>query len=140
MALKAELRNLKLEDLSIDGYFQKIEYIVLVLNVLGSPLSNDDVVTFTLEGLPSTYETISIVIVSREPFPGDSVSDGVTAAGGLLSTAGGLNAFGPPQGVHLVPGPSQPPVQFTTRVLQQQGGSFPGLVHLGQSPSMPFHP
>ncbi|GJR09985.1 ribonuclease H-like domain-containing protein [Tanacetum coccineum] len=49
MALKAELRNLKLGDLSIDG--------------------NDDVVTFALEGLPSTYETISTVIVSREPFP-----------------------------------------------------------------------
>ncbi|GJZ36383.1 ribonuclease H-like domain-containing protein [Tanacetum coccineum] len=30
---------------------------------------NDDVVTFALEGLPSTYETISTVIVSREPFP-----------------------------------------------------------------------
>ncbi|GJX75456.1 ribonuclease H-like domain-containing protein [Tanacetum coccineum] len=69
MALKAELRNLKLGDLSIDGYFQKIESIVSVLNGLGSPLSNDDVVTFALEGLPSTYETISTVIVSREPFP-----------------------------------------------------------------------
>nr|GFA68833.1 hypothetical protein [Tanacetum cinerariifolium] len=47
---------------------------------------------------------------------------------------------GPPQGVHLIPGPSQPPVQFTTGVQQQQGGSFPGSVHLGHSPSMPFHP
>ncbi|GKA50526.1 ribonuclease H-like domain-containing protein [Tanacetum coccineum] len=69
MALKAELRNLKLGDLSIDGYFQKIESIVSVLNGLGSPLSNDNVVTFALEGLPSTYETISTVIVSRESFP-----------------------------------------------------------------------
>nr|GEV21255.1 hybrid signal transduction histidine kinase M [Tanacetum cinerariifolium] len=68
MALKAKLHNLKLGDLSIDWYFQKIESIVLVLNGLGSPLSNDDVVTFALEGLPSTYETISTVIVSQEPF------------------------------------------------------------------------
>nr|GFB35783.1 hybrid signal transduction histidine kinase M [Tanacetum cinerariifolium] len=59
MALKAEQRNLKLGDLSIDGYFQKIEFIVSVLNGLGSHLSNVDVVTFALEGLPSTYETIS---------------------------------------------------------------------------------
>nr|GEX51323.1 hybrid signal transduction histidine kinase M [Tanacetum cinerariifolium] len=66
-ALKAELCNLKLGDLSIDGYFYKIKSIVLVLNGLGSPLSNDDVVTFALEGLPSTYETIFTVIVSREP-------------------------------------------------------------------------
>nr|GFB78378.1 hybrid signal transduction histidine kinase M [Tanacetum cinerariifolium] len=68
MALKAELRNLKLGDLSIDGYFEMIEYIVSVLNGLGSPISNDDVVTFALEGLPSTYEMISTVIVSRNPF------------------------------------------------------------------------
>ncbi|GKF35741.1 hybrid signal transduction histidine kinase M, partial [Tanacetum coccineum] len=68
MALKAELPNLKLGDLSIDGYFQKIESIVSVLYGLGSPLSNDDVVTFALEGLLSTYETISTVIVNREPF------------------------------------------------------------------------
>ncbi|GKB51839.1 ribonuclease H-like domain-containing protein [Tanacetum coccineum] len=312
MALKAELRNLKLGDLSIDGYFQKIESIVSVLNGLGSPLSNDDVVTFALEGLPSTYETISTVIVSREPFPdlktvrslltthemrlksrvqnplvdatsaspmvllaksntsarrgpslekvnnpcwsfakgscrfGDAckyLHNGVHGKSTLLPrTSGsassvpgvtrsdldmlqsllakfGLNApnistpsppvaytvsvppgfqsvsaqlsaqptyvspqllpgsfgvsnmgmaglfpqgvqyptgspqqgvhypqqgvqtlSGPPQGVHLVPGTSQPPVQFTTGVQQQQGGSFPGSVHLGQSPSMPFHP
>ncbi|GJV78570.1 ribonuclease H-like domain-containing protein [Tanacetum coccineum] len=69
MALKVELHNLKLRDLSIDGYFQKIESIVSVLNGLGSPLSNDNVVTFALEGLPSTYEMISTVIVSRESFP-----------------------------------------------------------------------
>ncbi|GJS19793.1 ribonuclease H-like domain-containing protein [Tanacetum coccineum] len=292
MALKAELRNLKLGDLSIDG--------------------NDDVVTFALEGLPSTYETISTVIVSREPFPdlktvrslltthemrlksrvqnplvdatsaspmvllaksntsarrgpylekvnnpcwifakgscrfGDAckyLHNGVHGKSTLLPrTSGsassvpgvtrsdldmlqsllakfGLNApnistpsppvaytvsvppgfqsvsaqlsaqptyvspqllpgsfgvsnmgmaglfpqgvqyptgspqqgvhypqqgvqtlSGPPQGVHLVPGTSQPPIQFTTGVQQQQGGSFPGSVHLGQSPSMPFHP
>nr|GEV02240.1 ribonuclease H-like domain-containing protein [Tanacetum cinerariifolium] len=112
---------------------------------------------------------------------GGSVSDGVTAAGGLLSTAGGSDAFWSTAGVHLVPGPSQPPVQFTTwsprmpfhpsqlfasgsqgsgqatllpntfntTTLQDPasgnwnidtGGSFPGSVHLGQSPRMPFHP
>nr|GEW58159.1 ribonuclease H-like domain-containing protein [Tanacetum cinerariifolium] len=277
MALKAKLRNLKLGDLSIDGYFQKIESIVSDLNGLGSPLSNDDVVTFALEGLPSTYETISTVIVSREPFPnlktvislltthemrlksrvqnplvdatsaslmvllaksntsarrgpslekvnnpywsfvkgscgfGDackylhngvhgksillprtsssasSVSDvtrsdldmlqsllakfglnapststpsppvayTVSVPPGFPSVSAQLSAqptygvyypqqgvqtlSGLPQGVHLVPGPSQPSVQFTTGVQQQQGGSFPSSVHLGQSPSMPFH-
>ncbi|GJR82489.1 ribonuclease H-like domain-containing protein [Tanacetum coccineum] len=271
MALKAELRNLKLEDLSIDGYFQKIEYIISIINGLGFPLSNDDVVTFALEGLPFTYETISTVIVSREPFPdlktvrslltthemrlksrvqnplvdatsassmvllakantsawrGPSLEkvnnpcwsfakgsyrfgyackylhNGVYGKSTLLPRTSGLASsmpgvtrsdldmlqsllakFGlnapnisapsppvaytisvpprfpsvsaqlsaqptygvqtlssPPQGVHLVPGTSQPPVQFTTWVQQQQGGSFPGSVHLGQSPSMPFNP
>ncbi|GJW37965.1 ribonuclease H-like domain-containing protein [Tanacetum coccineum] len=265
MALKAELRNLKLGDLFIDGYFQKIESIVLLLNGLGSPLSNDDVVTFTLEGLTSTYETISTVIsrvqnplidaTSASPMVllaksntsawrgpslekvnnpcwsfvkgscrfGDAckyLHNGVHGKSTLLPRTSGsassvpgvtrsnLNMFqsllakfglnapnistpsppvaytvsvppgfqsvsaqlsaqptygvqyptgspqqgvhypqqgvqtlsGPPQGVHLVPGTSQPPVQFTTGVQQQQGGSFPGSVHLGQSPSMPFHP
>nr|GEZ80691.1 hypothetical protein [Tanacetum cinerariifolium] len=48
---------------SLRKYFQKIESIVSVINGLGSPLSNDDVVTFALEGLPSTYETIYTVVV-----------------------------------------------------------------------------
>ncbi|GJX78127.1 ribonuclease H-like domain, reverse transcriptase, RNA-dependent DNA polymerase [Tanacetum coccineum] len=54
----------------IEAIFQTnkaLQSIVSVLNGLGSPISNDDVVTFALEGLPSTYETISTVIVSREP-------------------------------------------------------------------------
>nr|GEU42638.1 hybrid signal transduction histidine kinase M [Tanacetum cinerariifolium] len=52
-----------------DAWTYIAESIVSILNGLGSPLSNDDVVTFALEGLPSTYETISTVIISWEPFP-----------------------------------------------------------------------
>nr|GEU30356.1 ribonuclease H-like domain-containing protein [Tanacetum cinerariifolium] len=245
---------------SKDSWTYIAESIVSVLNGLGSPLSNDDVVPFALEGLPSTYEMISTVIVSREPFldletvrslltthemslksrvqnplvdatptspmvllaksntsarRGPSLEkvnnpcrsfakgscqfndackylhNGVHGKSTLLPrTSGsassvsdvtrsdldmlqsllakfGLNApntstpsppvaytvsiplgvpsgvqtlSGPPQGVHLVPGPLQTLVQFTTGVQQQQGGSFPGSVYLGQSPSMPFHP
>ncbi|GJU09962.1 ribonuclease H-like domain-containing protein [Tanacetum coccineum] len=112
MALKAELCNLKLEDLSIDEYFQKIESIVSVLNGLGSPLSNDDVVTFALEGLPSTYETISTVIVSREPFPdlnghgwviptGDQLSYGVPQQGVVYPQQGVQTVSGSNAGVGL---------------------------------------
>nr|GEV00617.1 hypothetical protein [Tanacetum cinerariifolium] len=49
----------------------------------------------------------------------------------VFGVVGVQTLSGPPQGVHIVPGPSHPPVQFTTGVQQQQGGSFPGLVHLG---------
>ncbi|GKE74966.1 hypothetical protein Tco_1537007 [Tanacetum coccineum] len=56
-------------------------------------------------------------------FQRGSVSDGVTIAGGPLSTARGSDAFSLRQGFN-----------------SQQGGSFPSSVHLGQSPSMPFHP
>ncbi|GJT35080.1 hybrid signal transduction histidine kinase M [Tanacetum coccineum] len=68
IALKAELRSLKLGDLSIDAYFRKIESITTILTSLGSPISNDDVVTITLEGLPDKYDNVSGIIVHREPF------------------------------------------------------------------------
>ncbi|GKA77567.1 hybrid signal transduction histidine kinase M [Tanacetum coccineum] len=55
IALKENLRSLKLGDLSIDAYFHKIESIATILTSLGSPISNDDVVTIALEGLPDKY-------------------------------------------------------------------------------------
>ncbi|GKB58091.1 hybrid signal transduction histidine kinase M [Tanacetum coccineum] len=68
IALKAELRSLKLGDLSINAYFHKIESIATILTSLRSPISNDDVVAFALEGLPDKYENVSSIIVHREPF------------------------------------------------------------------------
>ncbi|GKC48426.1 hypothetical protein Tco_1066148 [Tanacetum coccineum] len=49
IALIAELRSLKLGDLIIDAYFRKIESISTIVTSLGSPISNDDVVTIALE-------------------------------------------------------------------------------------------
>ncbi|GJS92003.1 hypothetical protein Tco_0774639 [Tanacetum coccineum] len=49
VALKAELRSLKLDDLSIDAYFRKIESIARILASLGSPISKDDIVNIALE-------------------------------------------------------------------------------------------
>ena len=69
IALKAELRAIKLGDMSIDAYFRKIENIATILTSLGSPISNDDVVTFSLEGLPAKYDSVSTIIAHREVFP-----------------------------------------------------------------------
>nr|GFB46261.1 hybrid signal transduction histidine kinase M [Tanacetum cinerariifolium] len=66
--MKAELRSLKLVDISIDAFFCKIESIVTMLTSLGSPVSNDDVVTFALKGLPNKYENVCGIITHREPF------------------------------------------------------------------------
>nr|GEV55132.1 hypothetical protein [Tanacetum cinerariifolium] len=66
---KAELHSLKLGYLSIDAYFCKIEFIATISTSLGSPISNDDVVTIDLEGFPDKYENVSGIIVNREPFP-----------------------------------------------------------------------
>nr|GEU52014.1 hybrid signal transduction histidine kinase M [Tanacetum cinerariifolium] len=56
--LKAELRSLKLGDLSIDAYFRKIESITTIIISLRSPVSSKDVVTFALEGLPKKYDHV----------------------------------------------------------------------------------
>ncbi|GJZ04531.1 hypothetical protein Tco_0537806 [Tanacetum coccineum] len=49
IALKAKLRSMKLGDLSIDAYFHNIESIDNILTSIRSPISNDDVVTNSLE-------------------------------------------------------------------------------------------
>ena len=60
---------MKLGDLSIDVYFQKIENIAVVLSSLGSPVSVDDMVNIALDGLPDKYQHVSDIIIQREPFP-----------------------------------------------------------------------
>ncbi|GJW83842.1 hypothetical protein Tco_0156987, partial [Tanacetum coccineum] len=45
-----------------------IESIATILTSLGSPISNDDVVTIALEGLPDKYDNVSGIIVHRETF------------------------------------------------------------------------
>nr|GEX07902.1 hybrid signal transduction histidine kinase M [Tanacetum cinerariifolium] len=171
---------------------------------------NDDVGTFALEGLPSNYETISTVIVSREPFPDlktvrslltthemrvksrvqNPLVDATSASPMVLLAKFNTSARCSPslEKYTLLPRTSgsassvpdvtrsdldmlqsllakfglnapntstpSPPVAYTVSVPPgfpsvsaqltahptYQGGSFPGLVHLGQSPSMPFHP
>ncbi|GKC64196.1 hybrid signal transduction histidine kinase M [Tanacetum coccineum] len=68
IALKVELRSLKLDDLTIDAYFCKIESIATILTSLESPINNDDVVIMALEGLPDKYDNVFGIIVHREPF------------------------------------------------------------------------
>nr|GEU64964.1 hybrid signal transduction histidine kinase M [Tanacetum cinerariifolium] len=67
-ALKAELRSMKLGDLSIDAYFYKIESIVIILSSVRSPISNDDMVNIALDGLPNKYQHVSDIIIHQDPF------------------------------------------------------------------------
>ncbi|GJZ45030.1 hybrid signal transduction histidine kinase M [Tanacetum coccineum] len=69
IALKAELRFMKLGDLSIDEYFRKIESITTILASLGSPIGKDDIVNIALDGLPEKYDHVSDIIIHLEPFP-----------------------------------------------------------------------
>ncbi|GJT43350.1 ribonuclease H-like domain-containing protein, partial [Tanacetum coccineum] len=69
VTLKADLRALTLGDMSIDAYFRKIESTATLLARLGAPISNDDLVSYALAGLPEKYDGVSLLIAHREPFP-----------------------------------------------------------------------
>ncbi|GJT32550.1 hypothetical protein Tco_0922969 [Tanacetum coccineum] len=65
----AELRSMKLGELSIDAYFHKIESIGTILSIRGTPVSNDDVVNIALDGLPDKNQHVFDIIIYRDPFP-----------------------------------------------------------------------
>ncbi|GJT49401.1 ribonuclease H-like domain-containing protein [Tanacetum coccineum] len=56
--LKTELRSIKLGDLSMEAYFQKIESLMTILASLDSPVSDDDVVHYVIDGLPQKYNQV----------------------------------------------------------------------------------
>ena len=49
--------------------FKKIESIVTLLNALDSPVSNDEVVMYAINGLRDRFAHVSGIIVHRNPFP-----------------------------------------------------------------------
>ncbi|GKA47116.1 hypothetical protein Tco_0739999 [Tanacetum coccineum] len=68
IASKVELRSIKLGDLTIEAYFQKIESFATILTMLGSPVSSEYVVTYALEGLPDKYDHVCGIISHPETF------------------------------------------------------------------------
>nr|GEX34936.1 hybrid signal transduction histidine kinase M [Tanacetum cinerariifolium] len=56
--LKTELRLIKLGDLTMEAYFQKIESIMTILASLDSPVNDEYVVHYALEGLPEKYNQV----------------------------------------------------------------------------------
>ncbi|GJS30283.1 hypothetical protein Tco_0490903 [Tanacetum coccineum] len=69
IALKGQLWVIHLRDKTVDAYFQKIESIVTLLNALGSPLRNDDVVTYAINGLNDKFARMAGIITHSDPFP-----------------------------------------------------------------------
>ncbi|GJV98787.1 ribonuclease H-like domain-containing protein [Tanacetum coccineum] len=57
-ALKAELRSITIGDLSMEAYFGKIESLMTILATLDSPVNDEDVVHYVLEGLPEKYNQV----------------------------------------------------------------------------------
>ncbi|GJR41967.1 hypothetical protein Tco_1310070 [Tanacetum coccineum] len=69
IVLKVEIRSLKLGDLCMDAYFRKIESIATILTSLGSTVSSEDVVTFSLEGFLNKYDHVYDIMRHRDTFP-----------------------------------------------------------------------
>ncbi|GKA52027.1 hypothetical protein Tco_0745223 [Tanacetum coccineum] len=66
--LMCELRSLDIIDLIVKAYFWKIDYIASRLDNLGSNMSKDELVTYSIHGLSDKYDQVAHVILNREPF------------------------------------------------------------------------
>ncbi|GJY24841.1 hybrid signal transduction histidine kinase M [Tanacetum coccineum] len=66
IALKGELRVIQMGDLTADAYFRKIESIVTLLNDLGSSMTDDDVVTYAINGLSEKYAQLATIIAHKD--------------------------------------------------------------------------
>ncbi|GKC26045.1 ribonuclease H-like domain-containing protein [Tanacetum coccineum] len=64
--LKAELRSVKLGDLSMEAYFQKIESLMTILASLDSPVSDEDVVHYVIDGLPEKYNQMRLKTIPED--------------------------------------------------------------------------
>nr|GEX65898.1 pectinesterase inhibitor [Tanacetum cinerariifolium] len=60
VALKGELRMLHMGEQSADEYFSKIDSLVTLLSGLGSDVSEDDVVTYAINGLSHNTEEMRL--------------------------------------------------------------------------------
>ncbi|GJX49899.1 hybrid signal transduction histidine kinase M [Tanacetum coccineum] len=68
VALKGELHMLHMGDQSADKYFSKIDSLVTLLSDLGSDVSEDDVVTYAINGLSDKYGSLVQIIAHKVPF------------------------------------------------------------------------
>ncbi|GJW09157.1 hybrid signal transduction histidine kinase M [Tanacetum coccineum] len=69
ISLKGELPVIQMGDQTADEYFSKIEAILIYLTDLGSDMSDDDVVTYAINGLSDKYGSLAQIIAHKVPFP-----------------------------------------------------------------------
>nr|GEU50304.1 ribonuclease H-like domain-containing protein [Tanacetum cinerariifolium] len=60
---------LHMGDQSANEYFLKIDSLVTLLSDLGSDVSEDDVVTYAINGLSNKYGSLAQIISHKDPFP-----------------------------------------------------------------------
>ncbi|GKA18875.1 hypothetical protein Tco_0698790 [Tanacetum coccineum] len=69
MELNHELRKLELGDRTIEEYFARIKGIADLTDSLGSTVSDEDIVTYTVNGLGERFDQVAGIISYRDPFP-----------------------------------------------------------------------
>nr|GEX25915.1 ribonuclease H-like domain-containing protein [Tanacetum cinerariifolium] len=60
---------LHMVDQSVDEYFSKIKSLITLLSDLRSGVSEDDVVTYAINGLCHKYGSLAQIIAHKDPFP-----------------------------------------------------------------------
>nr|GEU91511.1 hypothetical protein [Tanacetum cinerariifolium] len=68
VALKGKLRMLHMGDQSANEYFSKIYSLVTLLSDIGSDVSDDDVVTYAINGLSHKYGSLAQIIAHKDLF------------------------------------------------------------------------
>nr|GEV53585.1 ribonuclease H-like domain-containing protein [Tanacetum cinerariifolium] len=91
IALKAELRSMKLGDLSNHAYFRKIESITTILSILGSPISNDDVDPFL--DLKTIHSMLTTAKMQLKSWAQDTLIDSTPSSPMVLFPDSGTNAW-----------------------------------------------
>ncbi|PWA61851.1 hybrid signal transduction histidine kinase M [Artemisia annua] len=69
ITLDNELRSIKIESMSVNDYCTKIKSMADRLHNLGSPVSENNLVTYAVNGLDSRFTTIVKIIRHRETLP-----------------------------------------------------------------------
>nr|GEW69624.1 hybrid signal transduction histidine kinase M [Tanacetum cinerariifolium] len=83
VALKGELRMLHMGDQSANEYFSKIDSLVTLLSDLGSDVSEDDIVTYAINGL--SHNTEEMRLRSKSPIQPTNIT--ASAPQVLLATS-----------------------------------------------------
>lgn len=69
MQLESEIRNISMGGLCVHAYCEKVKKIDDLLQGLGKPLKERNIILHSLIGLPHKYDSVANIIRFTKPFP-----------------------------------------------------------------------
>lgn len=69
MHMKENFQNFSKRDLPMESYLQQIHTLSSSLAAIGKPITDEELVIQTLNGLPASYSTFVTVMKNTRPFP-----------------------------------------------------------------------